>query len=195
MYVPPAAAAAPGSHEALALALQVAQQLARLVVEDLGAGRDPQHEVLAAAAVHVLVGAVLARRGAVLAAVAKVEQGAQALVDLQHDAAAVAAVAARGAALGHELLAAEGDRAFATVARADPDVGLVDEGGQAAAVRLSRRRRQRRQRTWRRADVAGCGATGSMLTVWRPRDSTKRTVPSTSANRVKSRPMPTLTPG
>ena len=122
-----AALAALRDDEALAVGAKIGQQRAVGLVEDLRAGRDAQHEILAGAPVLVLVGARLAGGRGVFLLVAKVEQRGQAAVDDQHDAAAVAAVAARGAALGDELLAPERDRALAAVAGADADVSLIDE--------------------------------------------------------------------
>ena len=59
--------------------------------------------------------------------VAEVEQRREPLVDDEHDATAVAAVAARRARPGDELLAPERDRAVAAVAGLHVDRGFVDE--------------------------------------------------------------------
>ena len=59
--------------------------------------------------------------------VAEVDQGVEVLVGLQPDVAAVAAVAAVGAAERDELLAAEADAAIAAIAGSDRDFSFVDE--------------------------------------------------------------------
>ena len=58
---------------------------------------------------------------------AEIDQGVEVLVGLHPDIAAIAAVAAVGAAERDELLAAEGDAAVAAVARGDGDFNFVDE--------------------------------------------------------------------
>ncbi len=81
-----------------------------------------------------------------LALVAEIEQRREPLVDDQHDAAAVAAVAAGGAALGDELLAPKRDRALAAVARAHADDDLIDEvHGRCPCLRPDRAGRVRRR--------------------------------------------------
>src|SRR5215471_20757412 len=85
----------------------------------------------------------LARGGAVLLAVAEVEQRGQPRIDHEHHAAPVAAVATRGSALGHELLAPEGDGPLAAVTGANLDASLVDELHGAPAVRRRRDRAPR----------------------------------------------------
>ena len=135
------ALAALGDDEALAVGAQIADQRAGRLVEHLRPGRHAQHDVLAAAPVLVLVGARGCPGGAGNSLlVAEVEQRRQPLVDDQHDAAAVAAVAARGAALGDELLAPEGDRAVAAVAGLHAD------------------RRLRRRSAWPAGSASACGA-------------------------------------
>ena len=84
-------------------------------------------DVLAALAVHLLAHAVLAALGLELLLVAEVDQRVEVLVGLQPDVAAVAAVAAVGAAERDELLAAEADAAVAAVAGGDRDFCFVDE--------------------------------------------------------------------
>src|SRR3546814_18287080 len=59
--------------------------------------------------------------------VAKVDQGIEALDRLEHDVAALAAVAAVGPAIFDILLAAEADRARTAGTGADEDLGLVEE--------------------------------------------------------------------
>ena len=97
-------------------------------------GGTRRTQILAARPVHVLVAAALADGALVLAAVAEVEQRREPFVDHQDDAAAVAAVAAGGPALGDELLATQGDGSVAAVPAAHPDAGFVDERGHGAPV-------------------------------------------------------------
>ena len=107
---------------------QVGEQRALLVVgEDLGADRDLDDEVRAAGAGAVGAGAALAARGAEMLGVAEVDQGIEAGHRLEHDVAALAAVAAVGPAELDELLAPEADRAGAAGARPHVDLGLVEE--------------------------------------------------------------------
>src|SRR5690606_10655912 len=73
--------------------------------------------------------------GAELALVAEVDQGVEVLVGLQPDVAALAAVAAVGAAERDELLAAEAHATVAAVAGADGDLCFVDEFHWGAGMR------------------------------------------------------------
>src|SRR3546814_13915135 len=59
--------------------------------------------------------------------VAKVDQGIEALARLEHDVAALAAVAAVGPAIFAILLEAEADRARPAGTGADEDLGMVEE--------------------------------------------------------------------
>ena len=107
-----AAAAAAARDDGLARrAREVGEQLARLVVVDERAGRDAQHQVVAARAVLLLAAAVLAAPGAQALRIGEVEQRRRARVDAQDDVAAVAAVAAARAAARDVLLAPERDAA------------------------------------------------------------------------------------
>src|SRR5207302_9832483 len=94
--------------------------------------------------VPILVAAAprLAVARAVLALEAEVEQRGQPLVGLEDDVAAVAAIAARGAAARHELLAPKRYRAGTAVAGFDENFRLIDElHGLGAGLRLFRFRR------------------------------------------------------
>ena len=113
-----------------------ASRRALLVVgEDLGADRDLDDEVVAAGAGAVRPGAALAARRAEMLGVAEVDQRIEAGHRLEDDVAALAAVAAVGAAKFDELLAPEADRAGAAGAGADEDLGLVEEMHVARRVR------------------------------------------------------------
>ena len=119
--------------EALALAGQVGEQGAVFVVgEDLGADRDLDDQVVAAGAGAVGARAALAARGAEMLGVAEVDQRIEAGHRFEDDVAALAAVAAVGAAEFDELLAPEADRARAARAGADEDLGLVEKVHRAA---------------------------------------------------------------
>ena len=126
---------------------QIADEHAGRRVEHLRPGGNPQHDVLPAPTVLVLVGARLPD-GAVLAPVPEVEQGRQPAVDDQNDAGPVATVAARRSPLGDELLATKRDRAVAAAAGAHTDCHLVDEvhgrGPRRRAGAARRRRAPRR---------------------------------------------------
>ena len=102
---------------------------ALVLVQHLRADRDAEHDVVA-------VGSALVRALPVPAALrleagAAVEEAEVAQVRVGHedDVAAVAAVAAVGAALRHELLAAEAERAVAAAAAPDADPRAVVEHG------------------------------------------------------------------
>ena len=107
---------------------EVGEQRALFVVgEDLGADRDLDDEVGAARPGPVRAGTTLAARGAEMLRVAKVDQRIEARDRLEHDVAALAAVAAVGAAELDELLAPERHRPGAAGARLHEDLGLVEE--------------------------------------------------------------------
>jgi len=120
-----AAAAAAGDQHFLAVFVEVGDQFLGLEVADHRADRKAQRDVLAALAVAVSAAAVLAALGAEAAGVAVVDQGVEVAVGHRIDAAAASAVAAAGAALGNELLAAEGGGTVAAVAGEDFDAGFV----------------------------------------------------------------------
>ena len=123
-----AAHAALEEDHALADLGEVGEQRALLVVgEDLGADRDLDDQIGAAGAGAVGARAALAARGAEMLGVAEVDQRIEARHRLEHDVAALAAVAAVGPAELDELLAPEADRAGAARAGADVDLGLVEE--------------------------------------------------------------------
>src|SRR2546429_48183 len=106
---------------------QVPEALAGVAVGDDGAEGDPEDEITAARAVTVRPLAVLAALGVVVALVVVVEERGQRGIGFEPDAAAVAAVAAVGAAAGNVLLTAEADTAGAPIAALDENIDLVDE--------------------------------------------------------------------
>ena len=116
MHVAEAALAALGDQQALAVAGQVADHFIGVDVDDHGADRHEDRVVLAALAVALLAHAVLAALRAELLLVAEIDQRVEVFVGFQPDVAAVAAIAAVGAAERDELLAAETDAAVAAVA-------------------------------------------------------------------------------
>jgi hypothetical protein len=126
MQVAEAALAALGEQRALAVLREVGEQPAVLVL-DQRAHRHAQHDVLAAAPVLVGAAADVAVLGAVDAREAVVDQGVDVAVGDRPDAAAAAAVAARGAAARHEFLAPERGAAVAALAGMHLDFRFVDE--------------------------------------------------------------------
>ena len=125
--VAPAAVAALGEQHPLAGAGQVGDQRLAVLVEDLGADRHLEHDVVGALAGALRAAAGLAVLGEEMLLVAIVDQGVEALDRLGDHVAAAAAVAAARAAELDELLAAEGDAAVAAGTGADLDAGVVEE--------------------------------------------------------------------
>ena len=126
MLVAPAAAPALAEHIVLA-AGHILNDRVRLGVAHEGAARDLDDEILPALALTAAALPVLSVRRGVFALVAEVHQGRQVIVHPQHDAAAVAAVAAVGATRRHIFFAVEGDRAVAAAARLDTDLYLINK--------------------------------------------------------------------
>jgi hypothetical protein len=126
MQVAEAALAALGEQRALAVRGEVGEQHAVLVA-DQRADRHAQLDIRAAAP--VLVGAApdVAVGGAMDAREAVVDQRIDVAVGHRPDAAAAPAVAARGAAARHELLAPERGAAVAALAGVHLDFRFVDE--------------------------------------------------------------------
>ena len=124
-----AALAAAGDDDALAGLVEVGQEDAVLGVVDERAGRDGDDEVLAVLAVHLLAHGRLAALGVPVVLAGEIEEGVFVRVGEEDDAAAVAAVAAIGAALGDVLFAAERDAARAAVTGLYVDLGFVNKHG------------------------------------------------------------------
>src|SRR5690606_10320778 len=121
-------ALAPSGHQQpLAMRGQVPKLLAGGEISHDGADRDLDGDAFAAPAIHLAALTVLAPLGSKDALVAKISEGVDALVGLQPDAAAIAAIAAVGTAARHVFLAAEAHRAVAAVAGNDLDHRFVYE--------------------------------------------------------------------
>src|SRR5690242_503904 len=116
-----AASAAPafGDDDGLAGAGEVVDQLAGRVIVEQGADGDLERGVFAGVTGAVGAEAVAAALGLVLGVEAEVDERVVAERGRHQDVAAVASVAAGGAALGHELFAPEGHAAIAPVAGLD----------------------------------------------------------------------------
>src|SRR5690606_18705238 len=106
---------------------QVAELLAGIEIDDLGADRHRDEEIRARRPGHVPAAARLTVLGLESPLDAKVRERVQAFLRDEIDAAARTAVTAVGAALRDELLAAKADRAVAAAAGFDANIGLVDE--------------------------------------------------------------------
>ena len=106
---------------------QLGQQRLLVLGEHLRARRHGDHGIRAARAGSVLAHAARAVLGVEVLLVAVVDQRVEVGDALDPDVAALAAVAAVGAAVLDELLAAERDGAAPAIAGADVDLGLVEE--------------------------------------------------------------------
>src|SRR5262249_17984142 len=120
-----AADAALREHEARAVAVEIDERL--VVFVDHGADGHLDDQILAGRAVLILVAAVLAAVGLVVALVLEVEQRRQRVVGDDDHAATVAPVAAGRATAWYTILAPERSGAVAAVAGLHLDGGLVDE--------------------------------------------------------------------
>ena len=98
-----------------------------LGVENQRAGRDVDDQIVAAESGHFLAHAGLAAFGLPMMPAGEIEQGVLVRIGDEDDAAAVAAVAAVGAALGDVFLAAEGDASVPAVAGFHLNDGFIDE--------------------------------------------------------------------
>ena len=122
-----AAASALGDQHLLAVVIEIGDDALRILVGDHCADRDMQGDVLAAGAVTVAGGAVLAALGEEFPCVAKLDQRIEVAVGDDIDAAAATAVAAVRSALGLVLLAPERNDAVAAVAGSYVNFGFIDE--------------------------------------------------------------------
>ena len=135
-----AAAAAARHGRLLARRDQVGDEGARGVLDDRGAGRDLEQQVLAGLAVPARLRAAAAGLGLEMVAVLEVAQRRQAGVDANEDRAATTAVAAVGTAARDVRLLAEGRGSVTTIAGADPDLHAVEEHRGHCPTRSSRDR-------------------------------------------------------
>ena len=126
MRVAPAALAAAAEDERLGVG-HILDDLVRFRVAHDGAARHADREILALLAELARALTVHAVVGDVFALVAKVHQRGHVVVDNEDDVAAVAAVAAVGAARGDVLFAVERHRAIAALARAAEDARLINK--------------------------------------------------------------------
>src|SRR5690606_4328380 len=122
------AASALGGDVGGALPDQVGEDVARLV-EDDGAVRHGQHQVLTVLAAAVAALAGLAVGGLAVRGVVVVEERRHGLVDGEDHIPAASAVAAVGSAERLELLTVDGGTAVASVTRGDMQLDAVHEGG------------------------------------------------------------------
>ena len=92
-----------------------------------GANGQMQDQIFALSPIHLAAHSVLAVLGRVMTLQTEVVQREQSAIGAQNDRAAVAAVAAVGAARGDVLFAVERHRAIAALARAAEDACLIDK--------------------------------------------------------------------
>ena len=123
------ASAAFGNDNTIVRRLEVMDQLTGFLIVERGADGDLKDDGFAIEAGAIGSHAVLAALRLVFGVVAEVNERVVLLGADHDDIAAPAAVAARGAAAGDELLTAEGHAAVAAVASFDPNFCFIDEHG------------------------------------------------------------------
>src|SRR5690606_17453112 len=111
--------------EFLAVEGQVADHFVGVDIDHHRADGNADANILAVAAGHLPAHAVLSALRAEATLMAEVDEGGEAFVSHQPDAAAVATIAAIGSAEGNEFLAAETDATVAAVAGRDVDFRFV----------------------------------------------------------------------
>ncbi len=125
--VAPPPSTAPGRRHMGTMEGQIGDAASLLVVEDQGADRNLDQQVLphpTGLAASPPEGALL---GLEVGPTLEVQQRVEVLVGLQHDVSSPTAVAAVGSALGDVQLTLEGHAAVAAISSFDEDPGLVDE--------------------------------------------------------------------
>ena len=127
MPVAAPAFAAAGDHDGFSRHVEIGQKDFMLFIENQRTGRDGDDEILAAEAGHFLTHAGFAAFGAPMVPAGEIEKGVFIGIGDEDDAAAVAAVASFGSALGNIFFAAEGDATVPAVAGVDFDDGFVNE--------------------------------------------------------------------
>src|SRR5438477_8642960 len=127
MRVAEAAIAAAQQDDALARLGQIGEHGFLVVIEDLGPDRHPQHEIAALGAGLVGAGAATAFLSPKMLLIMVVDQRVQIVRRLEHDVAALAAIATIRPAKLDELLAAKAHGAAAAVTALQVDLGLVEE--------------------------------------------------------------------
>ncbi len=170
VLVAEAAAPAAGDEHALVQPIHVGQQLAGVGVVDQRARRDPDFQVGPGLAAALAARAGLAGLGVPVVAAGEVQQRVHAGCGDEIHAAAVAAVAAVGPALGNVLFTTEADGPIAAAAAAHEDRRLIDQHRQ-PPPRVSqarpRDRRAERKRAPKRTPAShriesNCAAFGSV---------------------------------
>src|SRR5690606_18156071 len=181
---------------------QFHDQLTGLPVADHGAHGHAQHDVFGSGAELVGAAALFAVARNVLACVAVIDQGVDVAIGHHIDVPAPPAVAAIGAAEGDEFFATEADAAIAAIACGHVNGGFVNKFHGGVLVVSMQKAPAGRGFACGAAPQAGAdkwlrfGQTGVTTTNLRFSAplTVNDTVPSTSANRVWSRPRPTLLP-
>ncbi len=116
LFVALAAVAAAGDHHLVAVGAEVAERVTAFRIFDEGAGGNLDQDVVGGRAGLELAAAMFAAAGVPELMTDEMNQAADVLVSPHDDAAAPAAVAAVGAAAGHEFLPAERHAAVPPVA-------------------------------------------------------------------------------
>src|SRR5947209_1734124 len=114
-------------HDSLTRLGQIGEHGLLVVVEELGPNRDTQHEIAALGAGLVGAGAATAFLSTKMLLITVVDQRVQIVRRLEHDVAALAAIAAIRPTELDELLAAKAHGAAAAVTALQVDLGLVEE--------------------------------------------------------------------
>ncbi len=127
MPVAASAFAAAGDDHAFFRRIEIGQEQLMIRVENQSAGRDVNDQIVAAESGHFFAHAGLAAFGLPMMPAGEIEQGILIRIGDENDAAAVAAVAAVGAALGDVFLAPEGDASVPAVAGFNLNDGFIDE--------------------------------------------------------------------
>src|SRR5207244_1483726 len=184
-------------HDPLARLRQVGEHGFPVVLEDLRPDRHAQHEVAAmgAGAVGASTAAPVLRPK--MLPVAVIDQGVQVVGRDEGDVAALAAVAAVGSAELNEFLATKAHRAAPAVAALQVDLALIEEfHGRNKLKRGAAGPLPSRSVGWGNGYSAASAGRGTIeMKVRPPRPLRNCTAPSSSANSVWSRPMPTRSPG
>src|SRR5258708_31160619 len=127
MGVAEAAIAAFRQHVSLAEFGEIVDQGFAVLVENLGADGNLEHDRLAVGAMAVLAHAVGALGCLEVLLIAIIDQGVEPVGDLDNDVAASAAIAAARSAELDILLAPKRHAAVAAVAGADIDLGFIEK--------------------------------------------------------------------
>ena len=127
MLIAAPAASSVDDQDALAGRGEIGERFSGLIVEDQRADRNLQDHFVAGVAGAVGAFAVAAAVGFEFAVVAVAQQSVVVGIGFEIDAAAVASIAAGGAAAGHEFFATKRDAAVAAATGFYVDFGFVDE--------------------------------------------------------------------